>query len=239
MSCPTLLTIADTECIGASLPKINGNFAALSAIACQLSTLVNTISSNMTTISSNMTNILNVPYARLTETQVNPDPDSRLVGTYYPALPKIKTVFFNTKNADANNFCTLHTGATADFVNNGTFDLLGGEYLLKTRLFEALGDNVTAGYAVCTPRQVRLTNFTTYPEVVFDWGPVLLIGSGDTDYYQPVILDARFTLPTTTRVGIEIVSNTALQQYADGTATRWINTGQPTVMQSIEIFKLA
>ena len=37
MSCPTLSSIAATECIGASLPKINGNFAALSGGLCQVS----------------------------------------------------------------------------------------------------------------------------------------------------------------------------------------------------------
>lgn len=37
MACVDLQTIYDTECIGASLPKINGNFAALSDGVCNLS----------------------------------------------------------------------------------------------------------------------------------------------------------------------------------------------------------
>ena len=37
MSCVDLQYISSDECIGASLPKINGNFAALSAAVCELS----------------------------------------------------------------------------------------------------------------------------------------------------------------------------------------------------------
>jgi hypothetical protein len=37
MSCVDLQYISSDECIGASLPKINGNFAALSAAVCDLS----------------------------------------------------------------------------------------------------------------------------------------------------------------------------------------------------------
>lgn len=37
MACVDLQLIDGDECIGASLPKINGNFAALSAAVCELS----------------------------------------------------------------------------------------------------------------------------------------------------------------------------------------------------------
>jgi hypothetical protein len=39
MSCVDLQYISSDECIGASLPKINGNFAALSAAVCELSSV--------------------------------------------------------------------------------------------------------------------------------------------------------------------------------------------------------
>lgn len=60
MSCTglTISNIPETECIGDSLPKINGNFEALSVVTCKLSSEVAELSNGVTELSGEFANFI-------------------------------------------------------------------------------------------------------------------------------------------------------------------------------------
>lgn len=60
MSCPSIITIPDTECIGNSLTTINNNFSALEVAACDNQSFITSLNNSITNLNTLITDLTNI-----------------------------------------------------------------------------------------------------------------------------------------------------------------------------------
>lgn len=162
MSCPTIQTINDTECIGASLPKINSNYEALRVGVCDNQTQIISLSTIMIQLSSNMNSLANsFPYARFAEVYTSGVAPAALTrGTM--TLRAINTQEY------AASFATLNAGSNSITINSA------GNYRIKinsqapegnsVNRYLILGLYVNGGLAYQTP--ANFMAYASYPDIL-------------------------------------------------------------------------
>lgn len=141
MSCPTIVTIQPTECIGNSLNTINNNYQSLKTGLCDNQDQINALRTLLLDLSSNMNQIMNVPYIEIAQVVAPTAAAQQLYGVgsgsqYIPYQRlELNTIVQNTRSV---------TGVS---INANIFTLPAGTYNFKAylRLSHGGGTNSTDG----------------------------------------------------------------------------------------------